>query len=427
MNLRATQHAASSPKRPRLAPPTAALLVGVFVVVLAAAYITESLFLTADNHFSLLDTLLNVILALAFAGVGLVLARQQSHNPIGWLFLAGALLLMLSDGASAYTALVYRFGRRELPLGPAAVLVGLLWVPMIAGTPSALLLFPDGRLPSPRWRWIMGAYLLLATSWIACFYLVAVSTITNRHFAVNLSGDLTAQDNPTGGLALSLSHVETALQIGFAGFWLWIVGRLALSYRRAADARRQQLKCLVSGAAVTMTATVLVIFVGSQSSPSPAEQALLAVASLLLVALPVSIGVAILRYRLYEIDRLISRTLAYAILTALLVGTFVGIVAITTQLLPLSSRVGVAAATLAAAALFNPLRQRVQRLVDRRFNRARYDAEATVAAFRASLRDAVELDTIRAQLLGVVDHTFEPTNSSLWIRESDPDAPSPMR
>jgi hypothetical protein len=399
----------------------------VFVVVLAAAYITESLFLTADNHFSLLDTLLNVILALAFAGVGLVLARQQSHNPIGWLFLAGALLLMLSDGASAYTALVYRFGRRELPLGPAAVLVGLLWVPMIAGTPSALLLFPDGRLPSPRWRWIMGAYLLLATSWIACFYLVAVSTITNRHFAVNLSGDLTAQDNPTGGLALSLSHVETALQIGFAGFWLWIVGRLALSYRRAADARRQQLKCLVSGAAVTMTATVLVIFVGSQSSPSPAEQALLAVASLLLVALPVSIGVAILRYRLYEIDRLISRTLAYAILTALLVGTFVGIVAITTQLLPLSSRVGVAAATLAAAALFNPLRQRVQRLVDRRFNRARYDAEATVAAFRASLRDAVELDTIRAQLLGVVDHTFEPTNSSLWIRESDPDAPSPMR
>jgi hypothetical protein len=135
-----------------------------------------------------------------------------------------------------------------------------------------------------------------------------------------------------------------------------------------------------------------------------------------LAALPASISVAVLRYRLYDIDRLISRTLAYAILTALLVGTFIGLIALTTDTLALSGRVGVAASTLTAAALFNPLRVRVQRLVDRRFNRARYNAEATVAAFTARLRDAVEIDTIRADLLDAVNRAVEPTHASVWIR-----------
>jgi hypothetical protein len=133
-------------------------------------------------------------------------------------------------------------------------------------------------------------------------------------------------------------------------------------------------------------------------------------------ALPLSIGVGILRYRLYEIDRLVSRTLAYLILTGLLVGTFVGLIALTTDALALSGRVGVAASTLAAAALFNPLRVRIQRLVDRRFNSARYDAEATVAAFTTRLRDAVEIDAIRADLLDAVNRAVEPAHASVWIK-----------
>ena len=135
-----------------------------------------------------------------------------------------------------------------------------------------------------------------------------------------------------------------------------------------------------------------------------------------LAAFPISIGVGIMRYRLYEIDRLISRTLSYAILTALLAGTFIGLIALTTNTLALSGRVGVAASTLAAAALFNPLRIRVQRVVDRRFNRARYDADATVAAFSAALRDAVDLDTVRAELLAAVQHAVQPSSASIWIR-----------
>ncbi len=136
-----------------------------------------------------------------------------------------------------------------------------------------------------------------------------------------------------------------------------------------------------------------------------------------LAALPVGIGVGILKYRLYDIDRIISRTLAYAIVTGLLVGVYAGLVLLATRVLPLSSPVAVAASTLAAAALFSPLRRRVQRAVDRRFNRARYDADQTVAAFGARLKDAVDLDTVRDDLAGAVHQALEPAHVSVWISQ----------
>jgi hypothetical protein len=138
-----------------------------------------------------------------------------------------------------------------------------------------------------------------------------------------------------------------------------------------------------------------------------------------IAALPIGIGVGILKYRLYEIDRLISRTVAYALVTGLLVGVYVGLVLLATHVLGVSSPVAVAASTLIAAALFNPLRRRVQQLVDRRFNRARYDAERTVMAFAARLMDAVDLDTARDDLAGVVNRALEPTHVSVWIGSSD--------
>jgi hypothetical protein len=138
-----------------------------------------------------------------------------------------------------------------------------------------------------------------------------------------------------------------------------------------------------------------------------------------LVALPVSMGVAILKYRLYEIDRIISRTLSYALVTGIVIGLYVGVITLVTRVLGFSSPVAVAASTLAAVALFNPLRHRVQHVVDRRFNRARYDAEATVATFTARLRDAVDLETVRSELLEVVNRAVEPSHSSVWIRRRD--------
>jgi hypothetical protein len=184
-----------------------------------------------------------------------------------------------------------------------------------------------------------------------------------------------------------------------------------ISFRRARGERRQQLKWLGAGGATAVT--LLLVTIIWSSAPAFVGNVLLPIA---LTALPVSIGVGILKYRLYEIDRLISRTLSYALLTGLLVGTFIGLVALTTDTLDLSGRVGVAASTLVAAALFNPLRVRLPRLVDRRFNRARYDAQATVEAFTARLRDAVELDAIRSDLLDAVNRAVEPVHASLWLR-----------
>jgi hypothetical protein len=197
---------------------------------------------------------------------------------------------------------------------------------------------------------------------------------------------------------------------------LAFIARQALSWRRAAGERRQQLKWLASGAAVSL---VCLILGGTFGSGGP--KTILAVIGFLgwfgVTALPVSIGVAILKYRLYEIDRIISRTLAYAIVTGLLVGVYTGLVLLATEVLRFSSPVAVAASTLVAAALFNPVRRRVQHAVDRRFNRARYDADQMVTAFAARLQDAVDTDAVRADLSGVVHTALEPTHVSVWLRQ----------
>ncbi len=190
-----------------------------------------------------------------------------------------------------------------------------------------------------------------------------------------------------------------------------------LKFRHARGEQRQQLKWLLSGATICIVGVVL----GNTLSSEHGVLGALAVTGWVGIgALPAGIGVGVLKYRLYEIDRLISRTVSYLVITGLLAGVFVAIVALATDVLPFSSPVAVAASTLAAAALFNPLRVRVQRLVDRRFNRQRYDAEAIVAAFTLKLRDAVDLDTVRHELLAAVDHAVAPAHASVWIRPPGP-------
>ena len=187
-------------------------------------------------------------------------------------------------------------------------------------------------------------------------------------------------------------------------------------YRRSTGERRLQQKWFLSGAAIFLIAGFLSLFQGSlKGTWHDVGQ----FASIGLIALPISIGVGILKYRLYDIDRLMSRTLAYAIVTGVVVGVYVGVITLVTRVLGFSSPVAVAASTLAAVALFNPLRHRVQRVVDRRFNRARYDAETTVAAFTARLRDAVDLETVRTELLEAVNRAVEPAHASVWIRQRD--------
>jgi hypothetical protein len=248
---------------------------------------------------------------------------------------------------------------------------------------------------------------------------VAVATVgalAAHPVRVDSDGNLSVTDDPSGWFAVT----EHSIMLSILALSLLFICRQVLSWRRSSGERRLQLKWLASGAAVTIVSVILAVVF----APSGTTTTLLRdwVDNLLwfgLAALPVSMGVAILRYRLYEIDRIISRTLAYTVVTGLLVAAYAGLVLLSTHVLALSSSVAVAASTLAAAAAFSPLRRRVQRIVDRRFNRARYDADVTVAAFAARLQDEVDLDSVRADLAGVVTRTLEPAHLSVWLGERD--------
>ena len=348
----------------------------------------------------------DLLLGVPFAGVGVIVARRQPRNPMGWLSLAFAACFLLSNAASAYLVAAYQLGR-HLPLAPVMLFGQPLWAPALALLPLMILLFPDGRLPSPRWRWAVAAYAALCAVFPVAAAIRAVSAIGGHRIRVDTSGALIASHavSPAGWLS-GLGFVLIVLLA------LSFVGRQAVSWRRSSADRRQQLKWLVAGGAVSVASVALSAAIGN----GPGIGQLVSTISVFgLVAVPVCIGVAILRYRLYDIDRIISRTLAYAIVTGLLVGVYAGLVLLTTRVLPLSSSVAVAGATLAAAALFNPLRRRVQALVDRRFNRARYDADQTITAFAARLTGAVDLGTVQADLIGAVHQALEPVYVSVWI------------
>jgi uncharacterized membrane protein YgdD (TMEM256/DUF423 family) len=357
----------------------------------------------------------SVVIDLPLGAVGLVVAARQPGNPMGWIFLGLALLSVLGQDGGYYTVLAYRPGG-HLPLGPVAVLLALYWSPVLVTFPLVILLFPDGRLPSRGWRWVMWAYLPVAACWPVSIYTVAIGAVAAGDIRVVPGGDLRIIDYPAGSAAW-LATLETVILPVLALFWLLFVLRQVLSWRRADGVRRQQLKWLMTGTAVCMACTTVVVVLGTLISTSvpPAAQNALSLFSLGIAALPVSIGVAILRYRLYDIDRIISRTLAYTILTGLLVGVYAGLVLLATRVLPVSGPVAVAGSTLAVAALFNPLRHRVQRVVDRRFNRARYDADRIVSAFAGRLQDATNLDAVRTDLTAVVHSALEPAWVSLWL------------
>jgi N-terminal 7TM region of histidine kinase len=400
--------AGSSSRSGLASPVTAAALGGVALLLLCAATALDAFYpgtLSVGGTSAASDAT-GVVLVVAFASVGLVVARRQPRNPIGWLVLGASISWELGNYAPAYLDYDYLDHHGSLPLGHVALLFsgsffyGLLIVPLV------VLLFPDGRL-GRRWRWPLRAYALVCLLDVVATVSVVIADFRLRT-PVSRDGSVIGADHPRGGEAWANSAEALAVVAVFALAFAAIVHQ-ARRYRRATGPRRQQIKWLASGAAIC--AVILPTFLWS-SAPGVVNDLL----PLGLAAVPVAIGTAILRHRLYDIDRLISRTLSYALLTALLAGVFIGLVALTTDTLALSGRVGVAASTLAAIALFNPLRVRIQRLVDRHFNRARYDAEAIVAAFTVRLRDAVEIDGIRTDLLDTVTRAVQPSHASVWIK-----------
>jgi hypothetical protein len=392
---------------------TAAVLV-VLAVLLAAASVP----LYALTHQNgLVNGGENIAVTVLFGAVGLVIVRRQPGNSIGWILLTATIgAQLLPSDAAAYALLAYRLGD-HLPFGAVALLLEYSWVGVVPLLLLAILLFPDGRPPSPRWRPVLWSYLAVVACYAGSRYALAVTALAAHRVRIDSGGGLAAVDVPAAGSAWAT--VEHLLFAVFAAFWLSFVAAQVLSWRRSSGERRQQLKWLMSGAAVLAVSQAIIqpILASYPNLPAQVQLVLNVLLGLGAAALPASIAVAILKYRLYDIDRIISRTLAYAIVTGLLVGVYAGLVLLATRVLPFSGSVAVAASTLAVAALFNPLRRRVQRAVDRRFNRARYDAEKTIAAFAARLQDAVDLDAVRADLAGVVHQALEPAHVSVWISE----------
>ena len=353
----------------------------------------------ADQSGNGLDMVVGLTFIVAFATVGALLSWKRPANPIGWLLSASGLAYALGG----FSLLLTHFPR-TLTLGNW---LGWIWLLGLGLCVFVLLLFPSGQLPSRRWRpaaWAAGAGL---AGWV----------LGNAFAPTILSAD-TSMPNPVGAPGPA-GKIFTVMAFGgvllIAATGLAAILSLAFRYRRARTVERAQLKWLVYAGALIVAAVLAELvterIIGPGSTANNLQNAL---GSGAVTLVPVAIGVAVLRYRLYDIDRVISRTLAYAIVTCLLAGIYAGLVLLATQVLRFSSPVAIAAATLAAAALFSPVRRQVQRRVDRRFNRARYDAETTVVAFAARLKDAVDLDTVRDDLADVVHTALQPAHVSVW-------------
>ena len=351
----------------------------------------------------------------AFGVVGLVMAWRKPGNALGWCFVGGLVVAALSEDGSFYAIADFRLRHGTLPLGWVAMLAQPVWAIEIVLIGVAILIFPDGRPASPLLRRVLWLYLVPALVWMVSAYVLTADAIIRHDIRVDSGGNLLALDNgPSSPGWWNGLQAAVLVTLGLCGL-LVLAGQVA-SFRRSSGERRQQLKWLLGGFGVGLVGVVTgLVLLHAHGVPGLVGH----VAVLAVYAIPVSMGVAILKYRLYDIDRIISRTLAYAIVTGLLVGVYAGLVLLATEVLGLHSSVAVAAATLAAAALFAPVRRRVQRLVDRRFNRARYDAERTVAAFAARLKDAVDLDAVRDDLAGVVQAALEPAHITVWTSRPD--------
>jgi hypothetical protein len=348
-----------------------------------------------------------VLAALVAATVGAVLAARRPRHPVGWLLLTLGLAVTASGVVDGYA----RYGLLARPgalpaarwlavFSPATLYVGFVCVGLV------LLLTPSGSLPSRRWRWwvrVMAASPLLLLAALAAGPGLVIAPYDQAI-------DLVRVPALAGPVRVAIGLAFAIVTAGLvAGVW-----SLVVRFRRARGVERQQLRWVALAAAVTVV-PASVVLAGTVAGGTGSVLVILA-AGVCMVLLPLAVAAAILRYRLYDLDRIISRTLAYGLLTLLLGGGYAAVVLGLGQLLGRDSTLVVAGATLAVAALFQPARRRVQQVVDRRFDRRRYDAAQTIAAFSSRLRQQVDLDALTTDLVAVVERTMQPTTVSLWLR-----------
>ena len=359
------------------------------------------------------------VLFLAFPLVGVLIASRRPKNAVGWLCLAIGLLWTLGGMADYYGYYgAATPGSVPFPI-VAAGISNWMWVPAVGllGT-YVLLLFPDGRLPSRRWRplaWLSGTVILLLSVGV----LLAPGRLDNLAGKRNPFGIEGADWLTTGAYAilplLPLCMLASALS-------------LVLRFRRSGGEERQQIKWIAFAASVVVVVYAIAM-IASLVFPAEAWTTVGSVWWLNLLTyavlssftlIPIAVGIAVLKYRLYEIDIIINRALVYASLTATLLALYIGGVVLLQRLFVLltgqQSTLAVVASTLLIAALFNPLRRRIQSFIDRRFYRRKYDARKTLEAFSSRLREATDLEALNEDLVGVVTETMQPAHVSLWLR-----------
>jgi hypothetical protein len=351
-----------------------------------------------------------LVAVVSAATVGAVLASRRPRHPVGWLLLAAGLSEQCTNLIGEYVH--YGVMGRPGGLPGASYLSGFYnsgTVVIVACIGFIALLTPTGSLPSPRWRWWTRFV-------VAALVVLLVSAALDPHPLVpedpTFKNPLAAPPALVDLLAVAAAASAATLLVGL----LVAAGSLVVRYRHARGIERQQLRWLALAAAVSAVALLIAVAAATRGW---SLSMVLAAAGTSVVLLPLATGAAILRYRLYDLDRIISRTVAYGLLTVLLGVGYAAVVLGLGRLLPEDSSLVVAAATLAVAGAFQPARQRVQQGVDRRFNRRRHDAGRIIEAFGARLRDQVDLDTLTAQVLAVVDQTMQPTQASLWLRPQE--------
>jgi hypothetical protein len=354
----------------------------------------------------------NTLSAVLFSTVGAIVASRRAENPVGWLFCLLGFAFSIGHFSSQYAIHAQLAQPDLLPAGQALAWISSWVLPPIIGLQVfSFLLFPTGRLPSRRWMWL--AWLTVAS---------AVAGTISSAFSLGANAGLGPVQNPLGieGFSNVYEAVLNLLTLLTVSAALSPFARL----RRAGGEERQQIKWFAYAAAATVSSLVLAYMIpNSIDTPPWFERAGYALLIATTPAIPVPIGIAILRYRLYDIDRIINRTLVYGALTVTLVAVYVGSV-LSIQyafrgLTGSESQLAIVASTLLIAALFNPLRRRVQNFIDHSFYRSKYDAARTLEVFSAKLRDERDIDTLNSELLSTVRETMQPEHVSLWLREPE--------
>jgi hypothetical protein len=354
----------------------------------------------------------NTLTAVFYPTVGALVASRRPENPVGWLLCLYGLAISISFFCAEYAIYTLLARPGSLPAGEALAWIASWMPPIIVGLTAFLyLLFPTGRLPSRHWRWV---------AWLTVAF-VLVAMVFAAFYPGALMGLLGPIRNPLGIEGFTDVYYKAVLYIMSTVLIVAAALSVFLRLRRAVGVERQQIKWFAYAAAASIIATsIAYIIPGVIDTTLWFERMGFALNIAFIPAIPIAIGIAILRHRLYDVDLLINRTLVYGSLTATLAlvyaGSVVGLQAVLRALMGQESTLAVVAVTLAIAALFGPLRRRVQAIVDRRFYRRKYDAAKTLEGFSTRLRDETDLDALNDDLVGVVRETMQPAHASLWLR-----------